>query len=34
VGGMIVMISVMIFLKYKAAELEKVTALQEKSNIS
>ncbi|MFA1511619.1 DMT family transporter [Priestia aryabhattai] len=34
VGGMIVMISVMIFLKYKAAELEKVMALQEKSNIS
>ena len=34
VGGMIVMISVMIFLKYKAAEPEKVMALQEKSNIS
>lgn len=34
VGGMIVMISVMIFLKYKAAELEKVIALQEKSNIT
>ncbi|MED4026571.1 DMT family transporter [Priestia megaterium] len=34
VGGMIVMISVMIFLKYKAAEPEKVIALQEKSNIS
>ncbi|WP_339996489.1 DMT family transporter [Priestia aryabhattai] len=34
VGGMIVMISVMIFLKYKAAELKKVMALQEKSNIS
>ncbi|TPF16495.1 DMT family transporter [Priestia megaterium] len=34
VGGMIVMISVMIFLKYKAAELEKVMALQEKYNIS
>lgn len=34
VGGMIVMISVMLFLKYKAAELEKVMALQEKSNIS
>jgi drug/metabolite transporter (DMT)-like permease len=34
VGGMIVMISVMVFLKYKAAEPEKVVALQEKSNIS
>ncbi|MFQ6386712.1 DMT family transporter [Priestia aryabhattai] len=34
VGGMIVMISVMIFLKYKAAEPEKVIALQEKSNIT
>ncbi|NEW02920.1 EamA family transporter [Bacillus megaterium] len=34
VGGMIVMISVMIFLKYKAAEPEKVMPLQEKSNIS
>ncbi|WP_393959000.1 DMT family transporter [Priestia megaterium] len=34
VGGTIVMISVMVFLKYKAAELEKVIALQEKSNIS
>ncbi|MDW4507680.1 DMT family transporter [Priestia megaterium] len=34
VGGMIVMISVMIFLKYKAAEPEKVMALQGKSNIS
>ncbi|MBY0026338.1 DMT family transporter [Priestia aryabhattai] len=33
-GGMIVMISVMIFLKYKAAEPEKVIALQEKSNIT
>lgn len=34
VGGMIVMISVMIFLKYKAAEPEKVITLQEKSNIT
>ncbi|MCM3769224.1 MULTISPECIES: DMT family transporter [Priestia] len=34
VGGTIVMISVMVFLKYKAAEPEKVIALQEKSNIS
>ncbi|AJI24456.1 EamA family transporter [Priestia megaterium] len=34
VGGMIVMISVMIFLKYKAEEPKKVIALQEKSNIS
>jgi drug/metabolite transporter (DMT)-like permease len=34
VEGTIVMINVMVFLKYKAAELEKVIALQEKSNIS
>ncbi|MFS0902788.1 DMT family transporter [Priestia aryabhattai] len=34
VGGTIVMISVMVFLKYKAAEPEKVIAPQEKSNIS
>ncbi|MBU3572975.1 DMT family transporter [Priestia aryabhattai] len=34
VGGMIVMISIMIFLKYKAAEPEKVIAFQEKSNIT